>query len=337
MDSSRDERDHSRRQSTHTSTDCIDLLALATSGSSTISHGPSLAPGAMVASNYSYTSIPPPEFRVPTLPQLATSQDRFPRSQEISSHAFSFQGPQKGHPTVSTAPVRIDGPAQPGKPGKKTPGKEAGPSLGTTNPGRGQPLPYTASHFEPNRRESASQDDHGSHRDDRRVSPSPKTPPLPYGLDLIEAENRRMSAEAKRAEREEAEREAEIKRMEAELKEDFRWPGDTSAFPAQVTEDLDVPNSKLRAKAIHVGNPLGGKSPFIGVYAIKRRLNPTIEFRMARDGSALEDIDRSPLIEFRNIRLNEYFQNMSESQVELWVRHLLATVPGTNNTVMRWR
>ncbi|KAI0836935.1 hypothetical protein F5Y06DRAFT_272615 [Hypoxylon sp. FL0890] len=309
----------------------IDLLKLATSRNSAIGHISRSAPGVMTTSNYSYTPILPPELPLMKLPESAT-----PRYQVVSSHVSSCKSSQKSHPRSSTGPVRIDGPSRPSTSEGRTPNQEPGVSLGAMRPNKAHTLPYTMSHFVVNGDEIMAQEECESNNDERSTTQSPKPPPLPYSLGLIEAENRRMSAEAKRAEDERARQLARTERMEAELKANFRWPGDTSSYPAQVMEDFAMPNSEFRAKAIHVGTAISENSPFAGVYAVRRQCNPNIEYRMARDSSPLEDIGQGPLVEFQNIRLNQYFQNMSESQIELWVRHLLATVPGTNNTVMKW-
>ncbi|OTA66071.1 hypothetical protein K449DRAFT_431540 [Hypoxylon sp. EC38] len=310
----------------------IDLLELATSRDAAIGYISRPAPGAVAASNSSYKPILPPE-----LPVLKRPEPAILRFQAKSNQGSSYQNPQSGRPTSSAASVRIDGSSQ-FRTSERISGQQPGVALKVQRPDQDNIRrgPYTMSRFEPNRSKITPQGGWISRNENIRYIPNPKPAPLPYNLDEIYAENRRMSAEAKRAEAVKIGQEAESKRIEAEMKANSRWPGDTSSYPAQATEDIAVPNSELRAKAIHIGTPATESSPFVGVYAVRHPFNPNTEFRVARDSSSPEEIGRGSLVEFQNIRLNEYFHNMSESQVELWTRHLLASVPGKNNTVMKW-
>ncbi|KAI0114631.1 hypothetical protein F4776DRAFT_666777 [Hypoxylon sp. NC0597] len=313
------------------SIDGIDLLRLAASRNTAIGNISRLNSGSMVASNSSNTPILPPE-----LPVLSRPEPAVLRYQAIFNQA-SRQSSRNSHVISSIAPARIDSPSQPRTP-ERISGLQPGvpPRVQRPDQDNIRRGPYTVSRFELNRSEAMSRGGRISRNDNIRVTPTPKPAPLPYGLDQIYAENRRISAEAKRAEDEKTRQAAESRRIEAEIKAASRWPGDTSSYPAQATEDIAVPNSELRAKAIHVGTPVTENSPLIGVYAIRPPFSPKIEFRMAQDSSPPEEIFRGHLVEFQNIRLNQYFQNMNESQAELWIRHLLASVPGKNNTLMKW-
>ncbi|OTA96598.1 hypothetical protein M434DRAFT_8793 [Hypoxylon sp. CO27-5] len=316
------------------SLDGVDLLKLAASRDTAIGRISRLNSGTMAASNSPYTPILPPE-----LPVLRRPEPAMLRYQAISNQALR-QSSENGHVISSMASVGNDGSSQPRTSEAKIIGQKNGVFTGMLRPSRDHTKqgPYTMSRFGIKGDENKPQGGCVSSNNSNNIRgvPGPKPPPLPYNLDQIYAENRRMSAEAKRIKGEKIRQVVESKRIEAEMKASFRWPGDTSSYPAQATEDMGVSNSELRAKAIHVGTPVTENSPFVGVYAVRRPFNPKTEFRVARDTSSPEEIGRGPLVEFRNIRLNQYFQNMNEGQVELWIRHLLATVPGRNNTVMKW-
>ncbi|KAI0005744.1 hypothetical protein F4779DRAFT_620887 [Xylariaceae sp. FL0662B] len=166
--------------------------------------------------------------------------------------------------------------------------------------------------------------------------------PLPYELDYIVQANNQMDAEKEASD---IEQEAERKRMEAEREAtDFVWVGDTSAYPAESYDDLQLPNCEYRAKAIHVGTPLADprrpglhQNPRVGVYALRPRGSKSVQLRIGRGEWSPSQIEREgPMIHFSQVKLNAYFRGMSERQVVLWVRHLLATVPGQNDTLLKW-
>ncbi|KAI1412842.1 hypothetical protein F5Y13DRAFT_190049 [Hypoxylon sp. FL1857] len=311
----------------------IDLLELAASRNTSIGHAVRFTPGTPVSSNSSYTPVLPAGLPVVKPPQPVRL-----RYQVMSGQASSRQNHQTFRPVNTTVPVNIDKSLQPRTPKGKIPVlRPSAPAIvPRLSRDHTRQMSYTMSHFELNRGEVAPLDRSIPQNDNKGKTPTLKPPPLPYSLEQVYTENRRMSAEAKRAEDEKARKIAQAKHIEAEMKANYRWPGDTSTYPAQVMEDFAVPNSELRAKAIHVGTPISENSPFIGVYAVRRMFSQKAEFRMAQDSSSPEEISQGNLVEFKNIRLNQYFQNMSESQIELWARHLLATVPGTNNTLMKW-
>ncbi|KAF3067430.1 hypothetical protein GL218_08587 [Daldinia childiae] len=159
---------------------------------------------------------------------------------------------------------------------------------------------------------------------------------LPYGLGLIYAETCRLEAESKRHEEE---MEAEKARLAAVKKAtEFRWPGDTSAYPAESFVFLNPPGSKLRAKAIHIGTPKNQPlASRISVYAVRQEGSADIEFRTAQDGSTPEEIRQGPLFDYKHIRLNDFFKGMKQNQADLWARQLLAQVPGINDAIVRWK
>ncbi|KAI1397668.1 hypothetical protein F4819DRAFT_503189 [Hypoxylon fuscum] len=176
--------------------------------------------------------------------------------------------------------------------------------------------------------------------------PKPVTIPLlPYGLHLVDAENRRMSAEQKRLyselEAQEKRVEAEKKRLEAEHRaEESYWPaGDTSAYPAEAVEEIQLPNSEYRVKAIHVGTPRDKslQRAHYSVYGLKPHHSYDVQFRIARNGSSPEEVCQRPEIGFEHIQPNALFEGMPRIQVERWIRQLLAMVPGQNDTIMKWK
>lgn len=165
-------------------------------------------------------------------------------------------------------------------------------------------------------------------------------PSLPYGLGLIYAETCRLRAESKRREEEmEAEKAAEKARLAAAKKaNEFRWPGDTSAYPAESFVFLNPPGSKLRAKAVHIGTPKSQPlASRVSVYAVRQEGSADIEFRMARDGSTPEEIRQGHSVDYKQIRLNDFFKGMKQNQADLWARQLLAQVPGINDSIVKWK
>lgn len=176
------------------------------------------------------------------------------------------------------------------------------------------------------------------------------TPRLPDGLDSIYEECRRLSREEQeRVAAEEAEKEqekAEQERLAAEREANrFDWSeGDMTAYPAECVEEVELPRSEYRARAIHIGTPLrSGFSDYGGslrgrlsVYAVRRSHSGVVEFRVAPDGSSPARIRKGPPTAYKHVRLNALFHGMPEAQAERWVRQLLATVPGQNDTIMKW-
>ncbi|KAI1653454.1 hypothetical protein F4813DRAFT_393637 [Daldinia decipiens] len=163
---------------------------------------------------------------------------------------------------------------------------------------------------------------------------------LPYGLGLIYAETCRLKAESKRRKEEmEAEQAAEKARLAAVKKaNEFRWPGDTSAYTAESFVFLNPPGSELRAKAIHIGIPKSQPlTSRVSAYAVRQEGSADIEFRMARDGSTPEEIRQGPLVDYKQIRLNDFFKGMKQNQADLWARQLLAQVPGINDAIVKWK
>ncbi|KAI1633071.1 hypothetical protein F4809DRAFT_644813 [Biscogniauxia mediterranea] len=122
-------------------------------------------------------------------------------------------------------------------------------------------------------------------------------------------------------------------------KDEFRWPGDITDYPAEACEELQLPGCEYRAKTIHVGRP---KKRFennqsINVYAIRPAGAKDVEYRLAEGvWSPQEIIDKGSPIRFDDISPSVFFRGMNQAQVELWVRQLLAQVPGQNDTVMKW-
>ncbi|KAL7619926.1 hypothetical protein AAE478_010473 [Parahypoxylon ruwenzoriense] len=169
------------------------------------------------------------------------------------------------------------------------------------------------------------------------VSTSPReeetVQPLPYNLDKILAENVRMAAEEEKnaAGREQIEAASEADHL-------VKWPGDAGHYPAASAEDLEMPGCEYRAKAIHIGispdKGTGGEA--LSVYAVRPEGSRSIEFRMAKDGSSPSKISQGPEVDYGQVQRNSYFRGMGEDQAQLWVRHLLATVPGQNDTIMKW-
>ncbi|KAI8963506.1 hypothetical protein F5Y11DRAFT_346492 [Daldinia sp. FL1419] len=159
---------------------------------------------------------------------------------------------------------------------------------------------------------------------------------LPYNLGLIYRENLRMDAEARQREKDKA---TEKARIEAEKKaNEMRWPGDTSAYPADSFVFTNPVGSALRAKAVHIGTPKSHPpTARVSVYAIRQDDRDNIEFRMARDGSSLEEIRQGPLFDYDQIRHNDYFKGMEQSQADIWVRQLTAQVPGINDCIVKWK
>ncbi|KAI0849448.1 hypothetical protein F5Y00DRAFT_269430 [Daldinia vernicosa] len=163
---------------------------------------------------------------------------------------------------------------------------------------------------------------------------------LPYGLGSIYAETCRLKAEAERREKEmEAEKAAEKARLAAAKKaNEFRWPGDTSAYPAEASVFVNPPGSRLRAKAVHIGTPKSHPlTSRVSVYAVRQEGSADIEFRMARDGSTPEEIRQGPSVDYKQIRLNNFFKGMKQSQADLWARQLLSQVPGINDAIVKWK
>ncbi|KAI0592747.1 hypothetical protein F4775DRAFT_597907 [Biscogniauxia sp. FL1348] len=135
---------------------------------------------------------------------------------------------------------------------------------------------------------------------------------------------------------------AEEKSRSVEAKRDkieFRWPGDIADYPAEAYEELQLPGCEYRAKTVHVGR---AKKRFddiqsINVYAIRPAGAKDIEYRLAKSvWSPQEIIDKGFPIGFHDIIPSIFFEGMNQTQVELWVRQLLAQIPGQNDTVMKW-
>ncbi|KAI1488483.1 hypothetical protein F5X96DRAFT_685244 [Biscogniauxia mediterranea] len=121
--------------------------------------------------------------------------------------------------------------------------------------------------------------------------------------------------------------------------DEFRWPGDITDYPAEACEELVLPGCEYRAKTIHVGRP---KQRFennqsINVYAIRPAGAKGVEYRIAEGvWSPQEIIEKGSPIKFDDISPSVFFRGMKQAQVELWVKQLLAQVPGQNDTVMKW-
>ncbi|KAH9904504.1 hypothetical protein F4778DRAFT_732707 [Xylariomycetidae sp. FL2044] len=166
--------------------------------------------------------------------------------------------------------------------------------------------------------------------------------------------------------REAAERQEDRRPCE---EDQFRWPGDTSAFPAEAfEEDNSLPLCAYRPKVIHVGTPVDGwwdlcsmpahegaerRQRRIDYYRTKLRVSVyamrcpaagagagaegAIEFRMYEDGKdPAEILARGAPWPLRYTRLNPYFEGMGFEKVDLWVRHMLASVPGRDDCLMKW-
>ncbi|KAI1101601.1 hypothetical protein F4804DRAFT_354324 [Jackrogersella minutella] len=144
--------------------------------------------------------------------------------------------------------------------------------------------------------------------------PTEASSSLPYGLDQIEAENRKMSTEADRVEIENREK---LEKERQRLASRVDWPGDTSAYTAEAMRNLKLPLSEFRAQAIHVGTPKNREPDAIGVYAIYKGRGQDIEFREAHDGLFMSAVRRGPVVRFEQIRLNHYFRDTEQKKVEL--------------------
>ncbi|KAI2631447.1 hypothetical protein GGS26DRAFT_95484 [Hypomontagnella submonticulosa] len=165
------------------------------------------------------------------------------------------------------------------------------------------------------------------------VQPVPTTVPLPFGLDQLQAATQRLDAEAKQ--REELEKKLADTAANSQ-RQDFLWPGDTSAYPAEVFADVDFPESEFRARTIHMGNPKNDARPATGVYAVQKTLGGRIEYRIARDGCPVDWVDKAPEVQYGEISLNVFFAGMRQAQAEIWIRQMLATVPGRDDTLVKW-
>ncbi|XXH01340.1 hypothetical protein Hte_007698 [Hypoxylon texense] len=182
---------------------------------------------------------------------------------------------------------------------------------------------------------------------------APSTPHLPDGFSSIVQERRRLSHEEKqRAAAEEAKQAREKARQERLAAQQelgrFQWPpNDSTEYPAESVEEVILPRSEYRARAIHMGTPrrdhvgstgtgTGATRGWLGVYAVRPPHSATIEFRVARDGSSPAAIRRGQLTTWKHIRLNMLFEGMTEAQAERWVRQMLAMVPGQNDSIMKW-
>ncbi|KAI1385427.1 uncharacterized protein F4822DRAFT_445374 [Hypoxylon trugodes] len=166
-----------------------------------------------------------------------------------------------------------------------------------------------------------------------------RAPRRPYGLDQLEAAVLRLEAEEKQRKAEEAAKKEEEVRIEAERKENgFRWPGDTSDFPAEALADYKIPGCELRAKAVCIGHPRDPELSRlrVSVFAMRPEGSRDVLFKIAKDGSSIDEIHQGYPIKWEDVRVHAYFQGMSEFVADHWIRHLLAMVPGVNDSIMKW-
>ncbi|OTB02037.1 hypothetical protein M426DRAFT_265118 [Hypoxylon sp. CI-4A] len=159
---------------------------------------------------------------------------------------------------------------------------------------------------------------------------------LPDGLDQIYHENMRMNEEEEQKRQAEAHVQAQAQAQAQPHAHAHVWPGDTSAYPADAFANLNIPGSQHRAKTVHLGYLKNIAASRYSVFALQSEHGPGIELRGALDGSSTDEIRKGPLIRFEDIHLNEYFDSMSATLAEKWIRQLLAQVPGHNDAMVKW-
>ncbi|KAI0404769.1 hypothetical protein F4802DRAFT_615419 [Xylaria palmicola] len=166
--------------------------------------------------------------------------------------------------------------------------------------------------------------------------------PLVEFLESAEQEE----ASAKQPQQEDDER-REAERQDGQ---EFPWPGDPSAYPAECCENLRLPGCEYRARAICVGTPQeewlrsrgrGRGQRMVYVYAVRGPEGGGggggVEYKATAEPSpSPAELARAERIPFVDIQLNANFEDMDEKMVARWSRYLLAAVPGTDDAITTW-